>query len=266
MLQDERRAIILNAVDQRGIVSVSDLVKILESSVATVRRDLTEMAANGLIRRTHGGAVSTAGSRFEFSYAEADTISADAKREIALTAADLVKDGDTILLDSGTTAVQVAQALARRDITIITNSTAIPPVSMDFRPTLLFTGGVYRPVARSTVGPRAEAFIRSIRPDKAFIATNGLFLDEIFTPDELEAAVKKAMIEVARESYLIIDNSKLGKRALSQVAHVGEFDAIITDGSVTSESIDHFESLGVPIINRNHDGRLSIRKDSFNED
>lgn len=250
MLQEQRRAIILDIVDKQGIASIADLVGTLGASVATVRRDLTEMASSGMIRRTHGGALSASASRFERSYDEADVLHVEAKREIARTVADLVTDGDTVLLDSGTTTEQIARALADRDVTIITNSAAIPPLDLNFAPTLHFTGGMYRAAARSSVGPQAESAIRSMRPDKAFIAANGVYGDQVMTPDISEASVKRVMLEVSRQKFLVVDHTKFGQRCLAAVAPVQEFDAIITDSALPVETRNFYRSIFVPVINR----------------
>jgi len=248
MFSEQRQAAILERLNQNGSVSLGELIGALSVSEATVRRDLSELEARGMLRRTHGGAVSMANSLSERDYGEAEASNVSEKCSIALVAASLVNDGDTVLLDSGTTTHQIALSLAGRDITIITNSITIPPEGVDFKPVLYLAGGLCRLNTKSTVGPNAEAFIRSLRPDKAFIAANGILKDEFFTPHLSESEIKRSMIAVAKEKYLVADHTKFGKSYLSAVAEVSQFDAIITDDNISDETANYYRSRHIPVL------------------
>lgn len=248
MFFEQRRTIILELLQDRGGVSLGELVEMFDISPATVRRDLSDMEKQGLLKRTHGGAVNTATSAFERDYSEEQKSQTEEKKSIARVVAQMVNDEESVMLDSGTTIDQIAVALADRKITIITNSATIPPELPDFLPEVYKAGGLYRAMTKSIVGPQAERFIQSFRPDKVFIAANGISENLVTTPHISEGSVKEAMIASAKEKYLVVDHTKFGQEYLSVFAKASEFDAIITDSGIDEATIKFYQSRSIPII------------------
>ncbi len=250
MFLEQRQAHIVELLEANGSVSLNELAGRFGISGATVRRDLSDLEKKGLLKRTYGGAVRISSILFERDYREEQQSNAREKEAIAQAVAQLIKDGDAIILDSGTTTEKVASALHDRDITIITNSATIPADSQaqSFRPTLYKAGGLYRANTRSIVGSEAERFIRALRPDKAIIGINAIKGDELTTPHVSERDIKRAMIDVSKEKYLVVDHTKFGRESLSVVANIREFDAIITDAGVPADVVAYYHSLGIQVI------------------
>lgn len=253
MFAEQRKAIILDMLKLKGSVSLMELTQLFDVSEATIRRDLTELEKKGQLQRTHGGAVSTELSIFEAGYVEKEQEYLAEKQKIAQIAAFMINDGDTVLLDSGTTTYEIARAIRNKKITLITNSATIvadmmnsPECSVE----LISTGGVYRPSTRSFLGADAENLIRMIVPDKVFIAANGFSVRYgATTPTLSEASIKRTMIEVGKEVYLAVDSSKVGKDYFSVIAKPGAFQGVVTDSGMDALTVDALRDIGVPVIN-----------------
>ncbi len=247
MFLEQRLSVIMDILNKNGSVSIRELVTTLNVSEATVRRDLDELERSNLLKRTHGGAISISSSIFERNYKEEEATNSKEKESIARVAAKLVNDGDTVLLDSGTTTEKISRALADKNIIIITNSTMIPSEAITFRATIYFIGGLLRPNLKAIVGSEAERFVRTLRPDKAFISANGVYENEASTPDLSEAGIKRAMLESAKKKYLAVDHSKFGKRFLSVFTTIDKFDGIITDDGLDRNTIKYYKSNWIPV-------------------
>lgn len=253
MFAEQRKSIILDMLKLKGSVSLTELTELFEVSEATIRRDLTELEKRNQLQRTHGGAVSTDLSIFEAGYLEKEQEYLEEKQQIAEIAAALVNDGDTVLLDSGTTTFEIARAVRNKKITLITNSATIiadvagaPDCNME----LICTGGVYRANTRSFIGPDAENFIRNMVPDKVFIAANGFSTRYgATTPNLTEASIKRAMIEAGKEVYLAVDSGKIGKDYFSVIAKPETFHGIVTDTGMDALTISTLRSIGISVIN-----------------
>ena len=251
MFSEERKSIILDLLKVKRSVSLADLMEKFEASETTIRRDLTEMESDGMLKRTHGGAVSVTNSVFEPNYDEKENCNLKEKKTIAKIVYDMVNEGETVLLDAGTTTAEIARLLADKKITLITNSSIILSdfIHSPFNMEIHSTGGQFRPKTKSLVGPSAECFLRQIRPDKAFIAANGITLESGATTALIvEASVKKAMIGVSKETYLVADHSKFGKEYFSVIAEADAFNAIITDNGLPESVLKQFAQRGISII------------------
>lgn len=252
MFAEERKSIILDMLKDKGSVALPDLMERFDVSEATVRRDLTELDKAGMLYRTHGGAVSVGLSVFEEGYAEKEFEYLEEKLSIAKICADMINDGDTVLLDSGTTTFEIFKAIRNKKITLITNSATIISAFQEINDTtmnLVCTGGTYRSNFRSFIGYDAEMFIRSIIPDKVFLAANGFSAQNgATTPSMTESSIKKAMVDAGKKVYLVADSSKDKKNYFSVIARPEIFDGIITDIGISSETIADFSRIGVPII------------------
>lgn len=253
MFAEQRKSIIIDLIKQNGSVSLNKLVDLLGVSKATIRRDLTELEQANHLQRTHGGAVSSDLSVFEADYSEKELEYLEEKRHIARIAAELINEGDTVLLDSGTTTFEIARAVRTKKITLVTNSATIIADMMsspDCKMELVSTGGLFRTNFRAFIGSSAEDFIRNIVPDKVFIAANGFSVQRgATTPNMTEASIKRVMIASGKKVFLAADSSKVNKDYLSVIARPTEFDGgIITDNKIDYLVAQEFRAAGVPVL------------------
>lgn len=230
---EERQGKIVGLLRDENFVDLRTLTERFEVSVATIRRDLGELEEAGLLRRTHGGAVSINQVAQDSTHA-ARAISRQAeKAAIAATAAGMIADGDAVLLDAGTTALEVARKLAGRpSLTIISNGVdIIAELTRGEAQALYSIGGEYTGTNRSFRGPLAEHFIRQFTVDKLILNASSIDLDRglICTSTPINASVQRAMIEVSRRVIVVADHSKFTKSSLSVTARIEDIGVIVTD-------------------------------------
>lgn len=234
MLPEERRRTIVDTVREADGCSVSELAGELDVSEATIRRDLRELADEGLLERSHGGAVPVRTVATEPSYSERDVTKNESKRAIGRRAADEVTDGEVVFFDSGSTTIQAARELSPESSCIA--ATNFPPAALelvDRAEEVKLTGGTLRPQTRALVGPTGEAFLDRTNFDLLFLGTNALHPEAgLTTPNEDEARMKQRMCEKAQRVVLLSDSSKFGRRSFVQFADFDDLDMLITDGPV----------------------------------
>lgn len=249
MFAEERQMEIGLILQKTGSIKVNELSEHFGVSEATVRRDLQEMEGKKLLRRTHGGAVKSEITNFEPSFMEKKDEKSDEKSLIANYAAKLIKNGDTIVLDSGTTTLEIAKNITAENITVITNSIDIAvELSSKNSIELILTGGSLRMNTRAMVGYICEDMLRNFRVDKAFIGTNGISLTEgITTPNLVEAQCKKAMINSASKAIIVADSSKFDMVCFSVICPITDIYSIITSGDISEEVINAYSNQGVKI-------------------
>lgn len=253
MFAQQRQKTILELLHKNSSVSLNELMDMFEVSETTIRRDLTELENAGELLRTHGGAILPTKSSFEPDYTEKQSEYHDEKKCIANLAASMIEDGDTVLLDSGTTTFEIAKAISQKRITLVTNSAIITSSFLTGQTNMEIhsTGGLLRPHTKSFVGSSAESFLRTIRPDKAFIATNGISLSAGATTAHMsESSIKKTMIDVSKKSFLVADHSKFGKEFFSVIAAAKAFGGIISDNKLPVQTIDKYKNSGISIITK----------------
>jgi DeoR family fructose operon transcriptional repressor len=247
---EERKRGILEYVVSHKKATVGELCDRFSVSSATIRSDLRDLEQGGALVRTHGGAIVRGQARFEPDATEKGVQRRAEKRVIAALALEAIEDGDTIVLDTGSTTYELAELLdSRRDITVLTNDLAIA-LRLERHPTatIHFLGGVLRKRFHCTVGSRAAESLRGLTADKAFMGANSVSPDKgAGTPDLQQAEVKKAMMSIALKVYLLADSSKIGKNSFATFASIGDFDCLITD-SVPDEDAKLLEDAGVEII------------------
>ena len=250
MFAEERQQKILERLANQQSVRVSELASLLDASGASIRRDLQRLEESGLLRRAHGGAVGSQTSSFEPSLAEKEDRLKDEKAAIAREAAALIQDGEAIMLDAGSTTLQIARQLRqRRHNTVVTNAVniACELAAADLDVTL--TGGTLRQVTFSLVGPIAEATLAGLHVDKLFLGTNGVDLKRgLTTPNLAEAQAKRAMIESAREVILVADHSKLGRISFCRFCPLTRIDCLITDRGAPPEFLRALEEQRVKVL------------------
>ncbi|WAM33775.1 DeoR/GlpR family DNA-binding transcription regulator [Caldicellulosiruptor morganii] len=249
MFAEERKSRIAQMIKEGKSVKVNELAKMFGVSESTIRRDLNELESLGIVRRTHGGAVNSFATSFELSFSEKEDRFAKEKEYIGRIAARYIKDGDTVILDSGTTTQYIARNITAKNVVIITNSVNIAnELSSREDIEVIVTGGVIRSKTKALVGDIAQNTLKQFRCDKAFVAANAVSAQfGVTTPTHVEAAVKRTMIESAKEVFLVADSSKFGQVAFALICPVGRLDYIITD-RMDEKQKEEFKALGVEVI------------------
>jgi DeoR/GlpR family transcriptional regulator of sugar metabolism len=227
---DERRREIVRRMYLSGYVGAQELASIFEVDASTIRRDLEALARAGFVERTHGGARAPAGAK-DVPYAIKARERQAAKTAIGRAAAALVRDGDSVILDSGSTAYEVGAALAdRRDLTVIANDLRIAHLVADFPSArLLVPGGEQLRSNYALVADHAVSFVQELRVDWAFLGADAIDGTGITNTNTLEVPLKQAMIASARTAVVVADSSKFDRRALVRVADLHEVHRIVTD-------------------------------------
>lgn len=233
MLAIERRQKIMAMLNENKSVLVPELAKLFNVTEETIRRDLEKLEKEGLLKRTYGGAVLVENYNVDIPFEFRNVTNIEGKKQIALSLIKYIEDGDTLVMDSSTSALQVAKLLkTKKKITVITNSEQIINELKVFEDTIkvISTGGTLRNKSLSLVGPIAEQTLRSLNANKAIISCKGFDIEKGFTEsNELEAQVKKLMIEIADKVYMIADHTKMNKTALVNIATLDDIDFIFTD-------------------------------------
>lgn len=251
MFPEERRRRILEQMRAGEAVAVCDLAAEFGVSESSVRRDLAELERSGLLARTHGGALPVEGTMEEPTFAEKTAVHLPEKSAIARVAAGLVKDGQSIILDAGTTTLGIARLLKqRRDLTVVTNAFHIAAELAD-SPAIrvIVTGGEVKGNTFALIGPAAERMLASVNVDTVFLGTNGIDLQRgLTTPTEAEAAVKRSMIASARHTIVVADHTKLGRVAFATIAPVTAARTLVTDRFFDPVAVRELRTRGVEVL------------------
>lgn len=246
MLVDERRQTILQVIEKKGFVTLSQLMELVGASDSTVRRDLEVLDGNGQIRRTRGGATYVGESLTSFDVRR--TKARKQKERIAEAAAALVQPGETVILDGGTTTVEVARELAGRSLQVVTNSIPIVNALVNSPETeLIVIGGFLYPKTGVNLGPLAVEALKSIHARRLFISVGGMTATSLFNSNALLVETERQMIEAAEEVIVVSDSSKLGHSALAQLCPLETVDRLITDAGITDEWREIAESAEVAL-------------------
>lgn len=241
----------LRQLTAHGEVGFTDLAEEFGVSEMTIRRDLETLEAEGLARRVRGGAISVVSRSYEPPLSVRAATAADAKAAIGAAAAGLVNDGDTVIIDVGTTTLELAKALhGRHGLTVVTASLPIA-VELGADPDIrvLVTGGQVRSGELSLTGGMAEDAFGAMNCDLAFIGIAGICampgLTE-YNPDD--GRVKRAAIQAARRAIVLADSSKLGRVAFSTVAPLSSVDVLVTDAPGDEPTVMDIAAAGVGIV------------------
>jgi DeoR family transcriptional regulator of aga operon len=250
MLSEERRRAILDMLQNDGRVLVADLAKHFRTSLITIRKDLEALHHNGELERTHGGALPMkTGVLKDQSLVEKERLHRQEKNRIASAAAQMIRQGQVIILDSGTTTTAIARACRHfKSLTVITNATNIAAELADTALEVILTGGVLRKNSFSLVGPLAEESLQKLSADLLFLGVDGFDVGYgLTTPNLLEARVNRAMAEAARRTVLVCDSSKFGRRSLSLILPTAKVHEIITDKNVPVKDLRRLRETGVAV-------------------
>lgn len=250
LLAEERRRKILQMIENEGQVTIIGLAAQFGVSSVTVRADLDALAKNGMVMRSHGGALKREEST-DYPLRLKAPLHRPEKVRIGRAAAQLVQPSETIILDSGTTTAEVATQLKLlniRPLTVITHALNIALELADAPGiSVIVIGGLLRPVSCSLVGPQAEAMLSSLHADRYFLAVDGLDLEAgPSTPDVLEAQLNSSMARVAKEIVVVADSSKLGRQSVSRIGPI-KIDRLITDRRAPSDFVDALRQRGLQV-------------------
>jgi DeoR/GlpR family transcriptional regulator of sugar metabolism len=230
MLAETRRRHLLELVSRRGFATLEELVKATGVSESTVRRDLEALDQAGAVKRTHGGAVCSGEVRSMPPLEERETAQAAEKRAIGELAAALVEDDETVLLDGGTTTLEVARALAGRPVQVVTNSLPIANLLSTGKTTdLILLGGYVYPRTGVAMGPLAIATMEGIRVAKVIMGVGGIVAEGIFNSNSLLVETERQMMRCAQELVVVADSTKFGKLSLSRLCGLDEVSAVVAD-------------------------------------
>jgi DeoR/GlpR family transcriptional regulator of sugar metabolism len=245
-----RRQQILNLLEETGSLDVGDLADRFAVSVVTIRKDLDDLDRQGLLQRTFGGAVFSHRSRFNRSFLERTSQHLREKRAIAAAALEYIKDGDTIILDAGTTTLALAQLLKQhvKSAFIITCSV---PVALEVSSAgydILLLGGMIRNKSLALLGRETLWMLDRYRADKAFLGSSGFTIEKGHTtPNPDDAQIKEAIMRVSLEKYVLVDSSKFGDQCLTRFAHLRDVDLTITDSHLPKAKVKALEAGGASL-------------------
>ncbi|MBP1640309.1 MAG: Glucitol operon repressor [Bacteroidetes bacterium] len=251
MLPNQRREKILELIREDGHAKVMDLSRIFKVTEVTIRQDLERIEKEGLIVREHGGAYlkDIDSNVRNFSLQNQENIAE--KIAIARKAVEFITDGDTIILDSGSTTTEIAKLLTNyRNLTVITNALNIALIlGAQMGITVIVTGGEFKAPTLSLTGQKAADFFQSLHVDKLFLATAGIALKSGLTyPGISDICVKRAMIESANETFLVADSTKIGKSSFASLGALSLINYLITDSKITADDIRWLKNYDVQFV------------------
>ena len=251
LLAEPRRRKILEWLQEEGSARVRDLSAAFEVSEATIRQDLERLEADGYITREHGGAFLKTLPRQVETLSLQHLENMDKKRRIGVRAASLVGDGETIILDAGSTTTEVAHGLLqRRELTVITNALnialilgAVPGFAVHM------PGGQFKAPTLSLSGDKSVEYFRDILAGKLFLATAGVSLEAGLTyPSFADLQLKQAMIKAAQRVYLVADSTKINRTSFTRLGTLDVIHSFITDDGIRDEDAREFERRGIELI------------------
>ncbi len=232
----ERQLRIRQMLETRDFLDVETLCRELKSSEASVRRDLGALEAEKVLKRVYGGAIPV---QIPGDYAVESVRLSNEKSEIARVTASLIEDGQTVILDGGTTATAVARELASKSLHVITNSLPIAEVLESYRNIeLTLTGGYLDPRIRVMLGPFCEQMLDAIRADAVIMGIGGVTESGFSNNNTLVVGSEKKMIEVADRVIIVADHSKFGRGAMFPVAALSAADVVVSDSVLAPEYLE----------------------------
>lgn len=252
MFIDERRKMILKCIADEGRVEVNELAETFGVSVMTIRRDLKQLEQKGFLTRTWGGAIASEDFIDEIPYKQKAMANTELKQSIAKIAVKLVNENDSVILDAGSTTLEIAKILKseRKYLTVVTNDLKIALELADTPHIKVYTtGGYVQSGVYCLMGDEALSFLRSINSNIAFIGAGAIDVDAgVYTPTMEKAHLKRAMIQNTATAVLVADHTKFGRQAFAKVCEIEQFDVIITNECISNEIISQIEDRGVKTI------------------
>ncbi len=248
---DERRKKILEILRRDGQVRVSELSRLLDTTVVTIRSDLDILEQDGFLERIQGGAIQTVKNFYNLDFQHRKQEHMDLKKAIASATADLVRDGETLLINSGTTTYYTAVELKRhKNLNIVTNSISVA-IELGAHPTfrVILLGGDINAQYSFTFGKDAQEQLGRYKADKAILSVDGICKDiGLTTYHAEEAVINNTMIERSRETIIVADSSKFNHESFAFVTSLDEIGYWVTDASLDKESKKEIEELGIKVV------------------
>jgi len=243
----------MELLDEQERVTVEELVGRFGVSAVTIRGDLDALAEIGAVVRSHGGALKRVDAPEDVPITVKETLHHAEKVRIGHAAAQMIRDGETIMLDSGTTTLEIARQIRYvrfRSLNVITNALNI---AMELAPLphvrLIMIGGILRQMSYSLAGPPAELTVRGLHADRLYLGVDGIDPEiGVMTPDVLEAQLNAQMIQISREVVVVADASKFQRRSLSIIAKLDAVHKVITDSGTPPEMVEALRGQGVDVI------------------
>lgn len=236
MIAEKRRRRVLDLVHERGYVSLGELAHALHTSESTVRRDLLLLDRQGLLKKTHGGALLPSdGASFPALEDRAQS-ELEEKRAIARTAASRIRDGDAVLLDGGTTTLEVAKLLVGRPLQVVTNSLPIAHLFASRRDAdLVILGGFVYPRTGVALGTLTVRMMEDIHVQQTILSVGGVTPKGLFNSNPLLVETERQMMRCADEVVVVADHTKIGRQALAFLCELSAIDTLIVDKGITAE-------------------------------
>jgi DeoR/GlpR family transcriptional regulator of sugar metabolism len=234
VLVEERRQRVLDLVSERGFIALTDLAQTIDVSESTLRRDLDYWHKQGLLRRTHGGAMFVGDAATLPALEERSASQLDEKKLIARAAVARIQDGDTILLDGGTTTFEVARLLVGRSLQIVTNSLPIAGLFASSRETdLVILGGYVYPKTGVALGPLTVRMMEDIHVHQLVMSVGGITSKGLFNSNLLLVETERQMMRCADEVVVVADHTKIGRPALAYLCNLTDIDTLIVDNQLS---------------------------------
>ncbi|MBS4210949.1 MULTISPECIES: DeoR/GlpR family DNA-binding transcription regulator [Neobacillus] len=248
---EERKTTIMESLEKEEKVQVRVLANLLQVSDETIRRDLDRLEKEGFLKKVYGGAVKNKIHSWELPFDEKTTINQKEKQAICKAAADLVEDGDIIMIGNGTTPLDMISYLSdKKDITLITHSVPVMLGAMDsFKGRVIFIGGEIERNQKYMSGPLSERMLEMLRADKTFVCAGGISTANGITDYDISgSSISRKMMERAEEVIVLADHSKFGKTTFAYMCSITDASKIITDQSCPDEWKKIISAHGVELI------------------
>jgi DeoR/GlpR family transcriptional regulator of sugar metabolism len=234
VLVEERRQRVFEMVSRQGFASLNELARTIQVSESTIRRDLDYLHQQGVLKRTHGGAMFTGDATPLPALEERSSSQLEEKRQVARAAAARIRDGDAILLDGGTTTLEVARLLAGRPLQVVTNSLPIANLFASSRETdLVILGGYVYPKTGVALGPLTVRMMEDVHVHQTLLSVGGITAKGFFNSNLLLVETEKQMMRCADEVVVVADHTKIGRQALAFLCGFAEIDTLIVDNGLT---------------------------------
>jgi len=255
MIVVERHSRLQQIISQRGMADVETLAAEIAVSSSTIRRDLEALEQQGLVKRTHGGAVwigeKTSGTIRPYAFDQRMGYRNESKLAIARVARSLVQPGQTVLIDGGTTTFYLANELlgAGQQLQLVTNSLPIANLFLnDENVELILTGGLMYPRYGVLLGPQAEEMIGTIHTKTLFFSVAGVHDSALYNQNVLLVNAERQMMRQSQEVVLLVDSSKFGQQALARLCDLSEVDVVVTDSGIDPKHLQMIEAAGCRVI------------------
>jgi DeoR/GlpR family transcriptional regulator of sugar metabolism len=236
VLVQERRRRVLDLVSRQGFVTLADLARTIQASESTLRRDLDHWDQQGLLKRIHGGAMYVGDGSSLPALEERSASQVTEKRAVARAAVERIRDGDAILLDGGTTTLEVARLLVGRPLQVVTNSLPIAQLFASSRETdLVMLGGYVYPKTGVALGPLTVRMMEEIHVHQTILSVGGITAKGLFNSNLLLVETERQMMRCADEVVVVADHTKIGRQALAFLCELDAIDTLVVDRELTSE-------------------------------